>query len=65
MPPRIRDLIRQLENAGFHARGGKGSHRNFTHPRCVRVLTLSGVDGDDAKPYQVASVRRALSEIQP
>jgi len=65
MPPRIRDLIRQLEKAGFHPRGGKGSHRNFTHPRSGQVLTLSGADGDDAKPYQVAAVRRALQEIQP
>jgi len=65
MPPRVRDLIKQLEKAGFYQRAGRGSHRNFTHPRCPRVLTLSGADGDDAKPYQVAAVRRALQEVRP
>jgi predicted RNA binding protein YcfA (HicA-like mRNA interferase family) len=33
MPPKLRELIADLEKAGFKDRGGKGSHRNFTHPR--------------------------------
>ena len=32
MPSKIRDLIIELEQAGFVNRGGKGSHRNFVHP---------------------------------
>lgn len=32
MPPKIRDLIAELERAGFVNRGGKGNHRNFVHP---------------------------------
>ena len=31
MPPKVRDLIAELERAGFVNRGGKGSHRNFVH----------------------------------
>jgi predicted RNA binding protein YcfA (HicA-like mRNA interferase family) len=31
MPRKIRQLIADLENAGFINRGGKGSHRNFLH----------------------------------
>jgi len=28
MPPKIRELIAELERNGFTDRGGKGSHRN-------------------------------------
>lgn len=51
MPRKIRQLISDLEKAGFLNRGGKGSHRNFLHPGGQRVI-LSGKEGDDAKPYQ-------------
>ncbi|MGO8897955.1 MAG: type II toxin-antitoxin system HicA family toxin [Isosphaeraceae bacterium] len=51
MPRKIRELIRDLERAGFVDRGGKGDHKNFEHPRGLRV-TLSGKAGQDAKPYQ-------------
>ena len=62
MPPKIRDLIAELERSGFVDRGGKGSHRNFVHPRLARPITLSGKPGDDAKHYQVRAVKRALEE---
>ena len=42
MPPQIRELIAELEQAGFVDRGGKGSHRNFVHPEASRPLTISG-----------------------
>ena len=53
MPPKIRELIADLEAAGFVERGGKGSHRNFTHPKVTRPVTISGAPGDDAKHDQV------------
>src|SRR2546428_13086016 len=59
MPRKVRQLFADLEKAGFVNRGGKGSHRNFTHPKGVRV-TLSGGPGDDARHYQERDVRRAL-----
>jgi predicted RNA binding protein YcfA (HicA-like mRNA interferase family) len=59
MPRKVRQLIADLEKAGFVNRGGKGSHRNFTHPKGLRV-TLSGNPGDDARHYQERDVRRAL-----
>lgn len=64
MPPKIRDLISQLEQAGFKDRGGKGSHRNFVHPNLSRPITVSGQLGDDAKLYQVRAVSKALEEAQ-
>ena len=60
MPRKVRQLIADLEKVGFVNRGGKGSHRNFTHPQGVRV-TISGGAGDDAKHYQERDVRRALA----
>ena len=59
MPRKVRQLIADLTSAGFVDRGGKGSHRNYTHPKGVRV-TISGGLGDDAKHYQERDVRRAL-----
>jgi predicted RNA binding protein YcfA (HicA-like mRNA interferase family) len=64
MPRKIRELIAELEKAGFINRGGKGSHRNFTHPCGSLPITISGKSGDDAKPYQERAVRDAIEEIQ-
>ena len=63
MPRKVRQLIADLEKAGFVDRGGKGSHRNFTHPKGVRV-TLSGGPGDDAKHYQERDVRWAVEAVK-
>ncbi|MDD5707392.1 MAG: type II toxin-antitoxin system HicA family toxin [Kiritimatiellae bacterium] len=63
MPRKVRELIRDLVRAGFVDRGGKGSHRNYLHPRGVRI-TISGGLGDDAKPYQERDAAKALREAQ-
>jgi len=63
MPRKVRQLIADLEEVGFVNRGGKGSHRNFTHPQGLRV-TLSGGAGDDAKHYQERDVRRAVAAVK-
>ncbi|MBT3229193.1 MAG: type II toxin-antitoxin system HicA family toxin [Candidatus Marinimicrobia bacterium] len=59
MPGKIRELIAELKAAGFVDRGGKGSHRNFIHPRGV-ILTLSGKSGTYAKPYQEKLVAKQI-----
>jgi predicted RNA binding protein YcfA (HicA-like mRNA interferase family) len=63
MPKKIRQLIRALKKAGFVDRGGRGSHRNFSHPSGARI-TLSGNPSDDAKRYQERDVERALREAK-
>ncbi len=63
MPRKVRQLIADLERAGFVNRGGKGSHRNYQHPKGVRV-TISGQPGQDALPYQERQVRRQIEESQ-
>lgn len=52
-----------LAKAGFANRGGKGSHRNFLHPKGLRV-TLSGNPGDDARRYQEKEVEQKIKESQ-
>ncbi|WPL18203.1 YcfA-like protein [Thiorhodovibrio winogradskyi] len=61
MPRKLRELLRDLEKAGFRNRGGKGSHRNFEHPSGARI-TISGKLGDDAKLYQEREVRQKIHE---
>ena len=62
MPRKICDLIEELKKAGFVDRGGKGSHRNFTHPNVRKPVTISGKMGDDALNYQERAVRLAIQE---
>jgi len=62
VPPKVRELVAELERAGFVNRGGKGSHRNFVHPGVSRPITLSGAPGDDAKHYQIRAVKLAIEE---
>jgi predicted RNA binding protein YcfA (HicA-like mRNA interferase family) len=62
MPRKIRELISDLEQAGFTNRGGKGSHRNFVHSNVEKPLTVSGKTGSDAKHYQERAVKRAIEE---
>jgi predicted RNA binding protein YcfA (HicA-like mRNA interferase family) len=64
MVRKVRDLVRDLQKAGFVNRGGKGSHRNFVHPRVKKPITVSGNEGDDAKHYQEKAARLAIEEAQ-
>ena len=63
MPRKIRQLIEDLlQRAGFINRGGKGSHRNFTHPKVNKPVIISGQPGDDAQRYQENAVKAAIEE---
>jgi predicted RNA binding protein YcfA (HicA-like mRNA interferase family) len=62
MPPKIKQLIKELERAGFVNRGGKGSHRNFVHLKVAKPVTISGKVGDDALHYQERDVKKAIEE---
>ena len=61
VPRKIRELVSDLEHAGFFlASGGKGSHRKFRHAKVAGSIILSGKDGHDAKHYQEKQVRNAI-----
>jgi predicted RNA binding protein YcfA (HicA-like mRNA interferase family) len=61
---KVRELVAELERAGFVYRSGKGSHRNFVHPKVSRPITISGGLGEDAKHYQVRAVKLAIEESE-
>ena len=60
MPRKVRELVADLEKAGFVQFGGKGSHRKFMHRNYPGAVTLSGRPGADAKPYQERQIKRAI-----
>lgn len=64
MPRKVRELIVELERAGFTNRGGKGSHRKFTHPDVIKPVVLSGKPGDDVRRYQEKAVKLAIGELR-
>ncbi len=66
MPRKVRELVKDLQAAGFTQvpGGGKGSHRKFTHVNFEGAVTISGHDGDDAKKYQEKQIKRAIEEVE-
>jgi predicted RNA binding protein YcfA (HicA-like mRNA interferase family) len=62
VPGKIRELIADLQAAGFEDRGGKGSHRNFVHPKVAKPVAISGTAGDNATTYQERAVSKAIEE---
>jgi len=63
MPRKVRQLIADLERAGFRCEPGKGSHRKFRHFSGI-LAVISGQNGDDAKHYQEKQVREKIYEAQ-
>ena len=64
MPKKIRELKSLLLKAGFTCTPGKGSHTKWFHPLLREKLTLSGKDGNYAKPYQEKDVNNALQRLK-
>jgi predicted RNA binding protein YcfA (HicA-like mRNA interferase family) len=60
VPRKIRQLISDLEHAGFSHTSTSGSHRKYRHPIGTTVI-LSGRSGADAHHYQEKDVRRAIA----
>lgn len=65
MPRKIKDLIKDLKDAGFYSvPGGKGSHRKFKHDKINSRAVLSGQIGADAKHYQEKHVKEKINEAK-
>ncbi|KAI9130435.1 type II toxin-antitoxin system HicA family toxin [Acaryochloris sp. CCMEE 5410] len=63
MPKKIRELKSMLRKAGFSEQPAKGSHTKWLHPLYPGRITLSGKDGQDAKPYQEKEIAKALTMV--
>jgi len=67
MPRKLRQLLRELRDAGFAELPGrgKGDHAAWRHPLAPRnKLTIDGRPGDDAQPYQEKQVRAAIAAAE-
>ncbi|MBZ9713729.1 type II toxin-antitoxin system HicA family toxin [Deinococcus multiflagellatus] len=62
MPRKIRELIRDLERAGFELKRTRGDHRQYRKGRTP--ITISGGLGDDAQKYQEKAVQNAIEAEQ-
>ena len=44
---KIRDVIKMIENDGWHLVATRGSHRQYKHPFKPGRVTIAGKPGDD------------------
>ena len=54
MPPKFRDIIKQIEQDGWYLDRQRGSHRQYKHPQKPGTVTVPGKPNEDAakKTYQ-------------
>ncbi|CAN5580093.1 hypothetical protein BH10ACI1_BH10ACI1_30060 [soil metagenome] len=63
MPPKIRELIANLERQGFINRGSKESHKNYEYILGFRV-TVFGEFDDAAHKYQEKFFKDAIGKLK-
>lgn len=57
MPLKVREVIKELEKAGWHQVRAKGDHRIFRHAD-GRITVVSGQLGDDVRPGTYKAILR-------
>ncbi len=60
MPRKVREIIRDLERAGFELQSVRGSHWKYV--RGAVAVIISGSTGDDVKRYQEKTVQEAIRD---
>lgn len=53
---KIRDLIKMMEDDGWHQTRMKGSHRQYRHPAKSGTVTIAGKPGSDIPLGTLASI---------
>ena len=56
MPPKIRDIIKQIERDGWYLVVTRGSHRQYKHPTKPGRVTIAGHPGDELAPGTLNSL---------
>jgi predicted RNA binding protein YcfA (HicA-like mRNA interferase family) len=56
MPKKVREVIRMIEDDGWHIVATKGSHRQYKHPAKPGRVTIAGNPGHDMAPGTYNSV---------
>lgn len=65
MPPKIRDIIKQIEKEGWYLVATRGSHRQFRHPVKSGRVTIAGHAGDELAPGTLNSIlKQAQIKVQ-
>ncbi len=62
MPRKLRQLIADLERAGFVCEPSRGSHRKFRHVNGTTAILSGHNTGVDAKTYQEKHIRQKIEE---
>jgi len=55
---KVKDLIKLLENDGWHLDRMKGSHRQFKHPTRQGTVTVAGKPGSDMPPGTLKAIMK-------
>jgi predicted RNA binding protein YcfA (HicA-like mRNA interferase family) len=55
---KVREIIKLLEEDGWHVVATRGSHRQFKHPSKRGRVTVAGKLSDDLHPKTRASILR-------
>ena len=58
MAIKVRDMIRQIEAAGWTLNRTRGDHRIYKHPSRGGTVVIPGGMNDDLKPGTAAQIRR-------
>lgn len=56
MPPKIREIIKQIEKDGWYLVVTRGSHRQYKHPTKSGRVTIAGHPGDELAPGTLSSI---------
>lgn len=56
MPPKIRDILNELQRDGWIQVTSRGSHRQFKHPTKPGRVTVAGKPGDDVPTGTLNSI---------
>lgn len=63
MPRKIRELIRDLKDAGWYQVHGS-RHAKFEHAKVKGSVILNRDEGDDAQHYEEKQVHKAIKAAQ-
>jgi hypothetical protein len=64
MPPKIHELIKQLKQAGFIERGGRGSHRNSRDSELATIPFYISSSGRLCRPFNHKILSVALLRLR-
>lgn len=64
MPPKVKDIKKQLTAAGWYFDSCKGDHRQYKHAVMKGKVTVPGKDNDMVKPGTLKSIKRQAGWAQ-